>query len=65
MLIICSYIAQTIQYIDDKWNAQSHLLDTAEMSMDHTEMNLADKSQDSLTQWDQDKLLVSVTTNNA
>ena len=28
----------------------SQLLDTAEMSMDHTTMNLADELQDSLTQ---------------
>ena len=61
-----SYIAHTIHYIDNKWNLKNHLLDTAEMSMDHTAMNLADELQDSLTQWDlKDNLLVSVTTDNA
>ena len=61
-----SYIAHTVHYIDDKWNLQSHLLDTAEISIDHTAMNLADELQDSLTQWDlKDDLLVSLTTDNA
>ena len=61
-----SYIAHTIHYVDDKWNLQSHLLDTAEISMDYTAMNLADELQDSLTQWDlKDNLLMSVTTDNA
>ena len=41
-----SYIAYATHYIDDKWNLQSHLLDTAEMSMDHTAMNLAEELQD-------------------
>ena len=44
-----SYIAHTVHYIDDKWNLQSPPRHTAEMSMDHTAMNLADKLQDSLT----------------
>ena len=51
-----NYIAH---YIGDKWNLQSHLLDTGEMSMDHTAMNLADKLQDSLT----DKLITNYTFN--
>ena len=46
-----SYIAHTVHYTDDKCNLQSHLLDTAELSMDHTAMNLGDELQDSLTQW--------------
>ena len=61
-----SYIAHTIHYIDHMWNLQSHLLDVAEMSVDHTAMNLADELQESLVHWDlQDDLFVSVTTDNA
>ena len=47
------------------WNLQSHLLDIAEMSADHTAMNLADGLQESLTHWDFKDDLVSVTTDNA
>ena len=49
ILIITTLLRKHTIYIDDKWNLQSHLLDTAEMSMDHTALNVARELQDSLT----------------
>ena len=61
-----SYITHTVHYIDELWNLQAHLLDTAEMPLEHTGMNLADELKDTLARWDlQDDNLVSVTTDNA
>ena len=65
-VIITATLLILSHYTDDKWNLQSHLLNTTELSMDHTAINLGDELQDSLTQWDlKDNLLVSVTTENA
>ena len=36
-----SYITHTVHYIDEAWSLQAHLLDTAEMSVEHTDINLA------------------------
>jgi len=61
-----SYITHTIHYIDELWNLQAHLLDTAEMPSEHTGINLADELRDSLVKWDlKDDDLVSITTDNA
>ena len=38
----------TIHYIDDMWNLQSYVLDIAEMSMDHTAINVTDELQENL-----------------
>jgi len=37
-----SYITHTIHYIDESGYLQPHILDTAEMSLEHTDINLAD-----------------------
>ena len=42
------YITSTIHYIDEMRNLQSHLLDIAEMSVDHIAINLADELQESI-----------------
>ena len=61
-----SYITHTVHYIDELWNLQAHLLDTAEMPLEHTGVNLADELKDSLARWDlKDDDLVSITTDNA
>ena len=44
-----SYIMHTVHYIDELWNLQAHLLDTAETPLEHTGMNLADELKDTLT----------------
>ena len=36
-----SYVTHTVHYIDGFWTLCSHLLDTAELSVDHTGVNLA------------------------
>ena len=61
-----SYITHTVHYIDEVWSLQAHLLDTAEMSVEHTGVNLADELQESLRRWNL-KIddLVSVTTDYA
>ena len=38
-----SYITHTVHYIDEAWSLQAYLLDTAEMSVEHTGINLADE----------------------
>jgi len=43
-----SYITHTVHYIDEAWNLQAHLLDTAEMSVEHAGINLADELQEAL-----------------
>ena len=61
-----SYITHTMHYIDELWNLHAHLLDTAEMPLEHTGVNLADELKDSLARWDlKDDDLVSITTDNA
>ena len=48
------------------WNLRAHLLDTAEIPLEHTGINLADELKDTLKRWDlKDSDLVSVTTDNA
>ena len=61
-----SYISRIVHYIDEMWNLQAHLLDTVEMPLEHTGINLADELKDTLKRWDlKDSDLVSVTTDNA
>ena len=61
-----SYITHTIHYINESWELCSHLLDTAELSSEHTGVNLASELEESLHNWNlpADKL-VAVTTDNA
>jgi len=61
-----SYITHTVHYIDEAWNLQSLLLDTTEMSLEYTGINIADELQESLKRWDlKDEDIVSVTTYDA
>ena len=61
-----SYITHTIHYVDELWNLQSHLLDTVEITTEHTAINLADELQESFARWNlSDECLVAVTTDNA
>ena len=61
-----SYISHTVHYIDEMWNLRAHLLDTVEMPLEHTGINLADELKDTFKRWDlKDSDLVSVTTDNA
>ena len=61
-----SYITHTVHYIDELWNLRCHVLDTAEITIEHVAYNLSEELQESLTRWNlsEDKL-VAVTTDNA
>lgn len=48
------------------WNLCDHLLDTTQLSVEHSAVNLADELEESLCQWNLDPgRLVAVTTDNA
>ena len=60
------YISHTVHHIDEMWNLRAHLLDTVEMPLEHTGINLAGELKDTLKMRDlKDSDLVSVTTDNA
>ena len=61
-----SYITHTVHYINEAWELCCYLLDTTEITTEHTAINLADELQESLTRWNlhEDKI-VAVTTDNA
>ena len=43
------------------WNLRAHLLDTVEMPLEHTGINLADELKDTLKRWNlKDSDLVSI-----
>ena len=61
-----SYITHTVHYINESWKFCSHLLDTAELSSEHTGVNLASELEESLQQLNLEvSKLVTVTTENA
>ena len=61
-----SYAAHTVHYVDRSLNLHSHLLDTSELSLEHTSVNLACELETTFNQWDlQPNKLVATTTDNA
>ena len=61
-----SYVAQTVHYVDCSWNLCTHLLDTSELSLEHTGVNLAHELETTFNQWGlQPNKLVAITTDNA
>ena len=46
-----SYITHTVHYINELWDLRCHLLDTTEITTEHTAVNLAEELQESLTRW--------------
>ena len=61
-----SCIIHTVHYINEVWELCCHLLDTTEITTEHTAINLVDELQESLTRWNlhEDKI-VAFTTDNA
>ena len=47
LIIVILHIA-TVLYIDEMWNLQAHLLDTVEMLLEYTGINLANELKDTL-----------------
>ena len=61
-----SYVTHTVHYINKTWNLCSHLLETTELPVAHSAINLADELKESLSRWKlQDDQIVAATTDNA
>ena len=61
-----SYVAHTVHYFDGSWTPCSHLLDTAELSVEHTGVNLATELEETLQRRNLPaNNLVAATTDNA
>jgi len=61
-----SYVTHTVHYIDEHWKLCSHVLDTCEITTEHSAANLADELQNTLLKWDlSDEKLMAVTSDNA
>ena len=60
-----SYITHTVHYINESWGLCSHLFDKAELSSEHTGVNLASELEESLHHWNlpADKLVAMTTVN--
>jgi len=43
-----SYVTHTVHYIDEKWNLCSNVLDTAEITTEHTAVHLSGELKESL-----------------
>ena len=58
-------MTHTAHYIDENWKLCCHVLDTSEITAEHSAENLADELQESLLRWNlsNDKL-VAVTSEN-
>ena len=55
-----------MHYINEKWNLCSNVLDTTEITTEHTAVNLSVELKESLAKWDLiEEKLVAVTTDNA
>ena len=46
-----SYVIHTVHYIDESWTLHNHLLDIAELSVEHMGVNLATDSEETLQRW--------------
>ena len=46
-----SYLSLTVQYIDEEWTLQSHLLETCQFAEAHTGDNLATELEGMLETW--------------
>jgi len=54
-----------VHYINEKWNLCSNVLDTTEITTEHTAVNLSVELKESLAKWDlSEEKLVAVTTDN-
>jgi len=61
-----SYITHTVHYIDEEWNLCGNILHTAEITAEHTAVNLSSELKNSLAKWDlSEEKLVAVITDNA
>ena len=61
-----SYVTHTVHYIDEHWKLCSRVLDTCEITTEHSAANLADELQNTLLKWDlSDEKLMAVTSDNA
>ena len=47
-----SYVMHTVHYIDEKWNLCNNVLDTAEITTEHTAVNLSGELKESLVKWE-------------
>ena len=55
-----------MHYIDEKWNLYNNVLDTTEITTEHTAVNLSGELKESLAKWELNKEKpVVVTTDNA
>ena len=46
-----SFMSLTVHYISAEWNLQSHMLETGEITTEHTAVNLSSYLQESLGRW--------------
>ena len=61
-----SYVTLTVHYINGKWELCYHVLSTAEFSVDHTAVNLANGIEECLSRWNLSPEYISaIVTDNA
>lgn len=54
-----SYLTVTVHYITSDWKLESKVLQTREMPKRHTALNIAERLQDCISEWNIDKERVS------
>ena len=61
-----SFMSLTVYYICDQWNFQSHMLETGEITAEHTAVNLSNYLEECLDRWKlQSRQVSAAVTDNA